>query len=62
MANNTINWGAIYASTDFGRTSENGFGIVYQDGGFPSPTPFTEIIAENGAYLLTENNNNIIKE
>jgi len=57
-----MGWGSIYVKTDWGLVQENGWGGDYYNYKFPDPTPFFELLAENGDYLLTENNINITTE
>lgn len=49
-------FGKIYDTSNFGSPVENGWGGIYYD-----LTEF-EILAEDGNYLLTEDNNKIILE
>ena len=57
-----MSWGKIYDTTYWGLPEENGWGGIYYDDAYPSPTPFFEVLAENGDFLLTEQNINITLE
>ena len=56
-------FGKIYETTDWGNGALDntiGWGIVYRD--YIDPTTAFEILAENGDYLQTEQNEYIIIE
>ncbi len=56
-------YGKIYETTYWGDGALDnniGWGSAYKN--LIDPTPFFELLAENGDYLLTENNINIITE
>lgn len=56
-------YGKIYETTYWGTGALDnniGWGGIYKN--LIDPTPFFELLAENGDYLLTENNINIITE
>lgn len=56
-------FGKIYDTTYWGNgvlDNTIGWGIIYRD--LVDPTTFFEILAENGDYLQTENNEYIIIE
>lgn len=57
-----MGYGSIYATSYWGLPSENGWGGIYYNDANPSPTPFFEVLAENGDFLLTEQNINITLE
>ncbi len=57
-----MSWGKIYDTTYWGLPEEDGWGGIYYDDANPSPTPFFEVLAENGDYLLTEQDINITLE
>ena len=57
-----MSWGKIYNTSYWGKPTEYGWGNVYWSYANPSPTPFDEVLAENGDYLLTQQNENIIIE
>jgi len=57
-----MGYGEIYNTSWWGLPTENGWGNIYYPYANPSPTPFDEVLAENGDYLLTQQNENIIIE
>lgn len=57
-----MSYGSIYTSTWWGYVEENGYGGIYYDDANPSPTPFFEVLAENGDYVITEQNEYVIIE
>ncbi len=57
-----INWGEIYNTTYWGEPTQSDWGNSYWTYANPSPTPFDEVLAENGDYLLTQQDENIIIE
>lgn len=55
----------IYSSSNWGSgvcDNDISWGIVYKPFANCSPTPFFEVLAENGDFLLTEQNINITLE
>ena len=57
-----MSWGKIYDTSWWGNPIENGWGGIYYDDANPSPTPFFEVLAENGDYVITEQNEYVIIE
>lgn len=57
-----MSWGKIYDTSWWGNPTENGWGNIYWNYANPSPTPFFEVLAENGDYVITEQNEYIIIE
>jgi len=57
-----MNWGKIYETTWWGNPTVSGWGSIYYPYTDPTPTPFFEILAENGDFLQTEQNEYIIIE
>ena len=58
-----MSYGKIYETTWWGRgalDNTKGWGIVYRD--FIDPTTAFEVLAENGDYVITENNEDVIIE
>lgn len=55
-------YGKIYETTWWGLPTETGWGSIYYDEANPSPTPFFEVLAENGDYIITEINEYVIIE
>ena len=55
-----MSWGKIYNTSWWGKPIESGWGNVYWS--YANPSPFDEVLAENGDYLLTQQNENIIIE
>jgi hypothetical protein len=57
-----MSWGKIYDTSWWGSPTENDWGNSYYDYANPSPTPFFEVLAENGDYVITEQNEYVIIE
>jgi hypothetical protein len=57
-----MSWGKIYDVTWWGNPKQTGWGEIYYPYTDPTPTPFFEVLAEDGAFLQTEQNEYIIIE
>jgi len=58
-----MSFGKIYETTDWGNGALDntiGWGNLYVQ--YIDPTPFNELLAENGDYVMTEENEYIIIE
>ena len=57
-----MSWGKIYETTWWGNPTVSGWGSIYYPYTDPTPTPLFEVVAENGDFLQTEQNEYIIIE